>query len=86
MSENTHPQPPQTAIPHTFSIARLYLSIHFTSDPNGLYGDLVSQPIPRSQMVAEATAYRASVFEFDPRGRNPATVAYQKLVDRVYHG
>jgi chromosome partitioning protein len=51
-----------------------------------VYGQAVAEPIPRSQMVAEAPAYHLTIFEYDPKGENPATVAYQKLVDRVYHG
>jgi chromosome partitioning protein len=51
-----------------------------------VYGKAVADPIPRSQMVAEAPAYHLTIFEYDPKGENPATVAYQKLVDRVYHG
>ena len=50
------------------------------------HGDIVSEPIPRSQAVAEAPAHQLTLFEFDPQFKNPATVAYQKLVDRVYHG
>ena len=46
----------------------------------------VTDSIPRSQAVAEAPAYQQTIFEFDPRYRNPATRAYQRLVDRVYDG
>ena len=51
-----------------------------------VYGKAVAEPIPRSQMVAEAPAYHLTIFEYDPKGENAATVAYQKLVDRVYYG
>jgi cellulose biosynthesis protein BcsQ len=50
------------------------------------YGDRVSEPIPRSQAVAEAPAYGQTIFEMDPRYQNPATLAYQALVDRVFYG
>ncbi len=42
--------------------------------------------VPRSQAVAEAPALQQTIFEYDPRFLNPATVAYQALVDRVYYG
>ena len=60
--------------------ARAYEALHEK------YGQLVSDPIPRSQIVAEAPAYQVTVFEIDPYQRNPATVAYQSLVNRVYDG
>jgi cellulose biosynthesis protein BcsQ len=50
------------------------------------YGDRVSEPIPRSQAVAEAPAYGKTIFEMDPTNQNPATAAYQALVDRVFYG
>jgi cellulose biosynthesis protein BcsQ len=50
------------------------------------HGGMVTEAIPRSQAVAEAPAYQQTIFEYDPRYRNPATKAYQRLVDRVYHG
>jgi cellulose biosynthesis protein BcsQ len=48
------------------------------------HGEKVLEAVPRSQAVAEAPAYQQTIFEFDPRYRNPATRAYQRLVDRVY--
>ena len=51
-----------------------------------VYGNMMAEPIPRSQIVAEAPAHKLTLFEADPRLQNPATVAYQKLVDRVHHG
>lgn len=69
----------------TFNVARHRLDREMVAALKARHGDKVSEPIPRSQLVAEAPAHQLTIFEFDPRLRNPATVAYQKLVDRVYY-
>ncbi|HEX6386937.1 MAG TPA: ParA family protein [Anaerolineae bacterium] len=75
----------QVIVP-TFTVKQQRLDREMVATLRKHYGELVGEPIPRSQAVAEAPAYRQTIFEFDPRFRNPATVAYQKLVDRIYHG
>lgn len=74
-----------TIVP-TFTVKQQRLDREMVATLKKHYGGLVGEPIPRSQAVAEAPAYQQTIFEYDPRFRNPATVAYQKLVDRVYHG
>ena len=74
-----------TIVP-TFNVARQRLDRQMVERLKETYGEKVSAPIPRSQAVAEAPAYQITLFEYDPRARNPATRAYQDLVDRVYHG
>lgn len=70
----------------TFCVERQRLDRQLIADLRTSYGELVSSPIPRSQMLAEAPAHRQTVFEYDPGYRNQATIAYQQLVDRVYNG
>lgn len=70
----------------TFNVKRHRLDKRMMEELTQVHGDKVSAPIPRSQAVAEAPSYHQTIFEFDPRFKNPATVAYQELVDRVYHG
>jgi len=70
----------------TFNVKRQRLDQEMIASLREKHGDKVSAPIPRSQAVAEAPAYQLTIFEFDPQFRNPATIAYQKLVDRVYYG
>lgn len=74
-----------TIVP-TFNVKRQRLDREMIAALRKRHGDIVSDPIPRSQAVAEAPAHQLTLFEFDPQYKNPATVAYQKLVDRVYHG
>ena len=74
-----------TIVP-TFNVKRQRLDQEMIASLREKHGDKVSTPIPRSQAVAEAPAYQLTIFEFDPKFRNPATVAYQKLVDRVHYG
>lgn len=73
-----------TIVP-TITVERQKLDQEMIAELKRLHGDLVTDPIPRSQLVVEATANQKSVFEYDPLCRNPATAAYQKLVDRVYY-
>ena len=68
----------------TFCMERQRLDREMLAALHEKHGQLVSEPIPRSQIVAEAPAYQVTVFEIDPHQRNPATVAYQNLVNRVY--
>lgn len=70
----------------TFCMERQRLDREMMASLHEKYGQLVSEPVPRSQIVAEAPAYQVTVFEIDPYQRNPATVAYQSLVNRVYDG
>jgi chromosome partitioning protein len=70
----------------TFCMERQRLDREMMSALHEKYGQIVSEPIPRSQIVAEAPAYQVTVFEVDPYQRNPATIAYQNLVNRVYDG
>jgi chromosome partitioning protein len=70
----------------TFCMERQRLDREMMASLHEKYGQLVSEAIPRSQIVAEAPAYQLTVFEIDPHQRNPATVAYQNLVNRVYDG
>jgi chromosome partitioning protein len=70
----------------TFCMERQRLDREMMASLHEKYGQLVSDPVPRSQIVAEAPAYQVTVFEIDPHQRNPATVAYQSLVNRVYDG
>jgi chromosome partitioning protein len=72
-----------TIVP-TFYVERQRLDRQMLEALKTTYGEQVSEPIPRSQSVAEAPAYGQTIFELDPRYQNPATVAYQALVDRVY--
>ena len=74
-----------TIVP-TMMVLRQNLDQEMMDSLLDVYGKAVAEPIPRSQMVAEAPAYHLTIFEYDPKGENPATVAYQQLVDRVYHG
>lgn len=74
-----------TIVP-TFFVSQQRMDREMVAELKKKHGDLVSEPIPRSQIVAEAPAYELTVFEIDPGYRNPATVAYQKLVDRVHYG
>jgi chromosome partitioning protein len=74
-----------TIVP-TFNVKRQRLDREMIESLRERHGDKVSEPIPRSQAVAEAPAHQLTLFEFDRRLRNPATIAYQKLVDRVYYG
>jgi chromosome partitioning protein len=74
-----------TIVP-TFFVQRQRLDQQMLEALNNTYGDRVSEPIPRSQAVAEAPAYGRTIFEMDPRYQNPATLAYQALVDRVFYG
>ncbi|MBK8905979.1 MAG: ParA family protein [Anaerolineaceae bacterium] len=74
-----------TIVP-TLNVARQKLDQQMVDELRELHGNMVSQPIPRSQAVAEAPALQQTIFEYDPRFLNPATVAYQALVDRVYYG
>jgi chromosome partitioning protein len=74
-----------TIVP-TFFVQRQRLDQQMLEALQNTYGDRVSEPIPRSQAVAEAPAYGRSIFEMDPRYQNPATLAYQALVDRVFYG
>ena len=69
----------------TFNVKRHRLDRQMMDELKQVHGDKVSSPIPRSQAVAEAPAYQQTIFEYDPRYLNPATVAYQELVDRVYY-
>ena len=70
----------------TFCMERQRLDREMLAALHDKHGQLVCEPIPRSQIVAEAPAYQVTVFEIDPYHRNPATVAYQNLVNRVYDG
>jgi chromosome partitioning protein len=74
-----------TIVP-TFFVHRQRLDQQMLEALQKTYDDRVSEPIPRSQAVAEAPAYGKTIFEMDPRYQNPATVAYQALVDRVFYG
>lgn len=70
----------------TFCMERQRLDRDMMASLHEKYGQLVSEPVPRSQIVAEAPAYQVTIFEIDPYQRNPATIAYQNLVNRVYDG
>lgn len=74
-----------TIVP-TFTVSRHRLDRQMLAELKKRHGDKVSKPIPRSQTVAEAPAYQQTIFEYDARYLNPATAAYQALVDRVYYG
>jgi chromosome partitioning protein len=74
-----------TIVP-TFNVDRQVLDKEMVQELKQKYGNIVSTPIPRSQAVAEAPSVHQTIFEFDPRYLNPATAAYQELVDRVYYG
>jgi len=74
------------AIVPTFNVARQKLDKEMLTTLREKYGDIVSDPIPRSQAIADAPARQLTIFEHDSRSRNKATIAYQKLVDRVYYG
>ncbi len=73
-----------TIVP-TFFVAQQRLDRDMIAELRKIHGERVSEPIPRSQLVAEAPGKKCSIFEIDPRIENPATVAYQKLVDKVYY-
>lgn len=70
----------------TFNVKRHRLDRRMMEELEKIHGEKISLPIPRSQAVAEAPAYQQTIFEYDPRYLNPATQAYQALVDRVYYG
>jgi chromosome partitioning protein len=74
-----------TIVP-TFNVKRQRLDQEIVKSLRQKHGDKVTDSIPRSQAVAEAPAYQQTIFEYDPRYKNPATRAYQRLVDRVYDG
>jgi chromosome partitioning protein len=74
------------AILPTFAVTRQVLDQRMITRLREAYGELVCDPVPRSQILAEAPAYRQTIFEYDPGHVNPATMAYQKLVDRVHNG
>jgi len=74
-----------TIVP-TLNVARQNLDQQMVDELRATHGNMVSDPIPRSQAVAEAPSMQQTIFEYDPRFLNPATVAYQALVDRVYYG
>lgn len=74
------------AIVPTFNVERQLLDRQMVEQLQQRYGNVVSAPIPRSQAVAEAPSVQQTIFEFDPRQNNRATIAYQELVDRVYYG
>ena len=74
-----------TIVP-TACVERQKLDRKMVAELRQRHGDLVTDPIPRSQLVVEATANQKTVFEYDPLCRNAATAAFQKLVDRVYYG
>jgi len=74
-----------TIVP-TFCMERQRLDKEMMASLHDKYGQLVGEPVPRSQIVAEAPAYQVTVFEIDPYQRNAATAAYQNLVNRVYDG
>lgn len=74
-----------TIVP-TYWVKRQRLDRHMVKALREAQGDLVGEPIPRSQVVAEAASHQQTIFEFDSSYRNKATVAYQNLVNRVYHG
>ena len=73
-----------TIVP-TFNVKRQRLDRQLMSELIKIHGEKISTPIPRSQAVAEAPAFEQTIFEYDPRYLNPATQAYQELVDRVYY-
>jgi chromosome partitioning protein len=74
-----------TIVP-TFCMLRQRLDREMLAELQAQHGDLVGEPIPRSQLAAEAPADQITIFEIDPHRRNPATIAYDNLVDRVYYG
>jgi chromosome partitioning protein len=74
-----------TIVP-TFNVHRQVLDREMVKELQEKYGNMISEPIPRSQLVAEAPSFQQTIFEYDPRFLNPATQAYQDLVDRVYYG
>lgn len=69
----------------TFYVGQQRLDRQMVAALHDTHGERVCPPVPRSQMVAEAPAHHQTLFEFDPRFRNRATVAYQQLVNKVYH-
>ncbi|MCP4420196.1 MAG: ParA family protein [Chloroflexi bacterium] len=74
-----------TIVP-TLNVSRQKLDQRMVDELREQYDKMVSQAIPRSQAVAEAPAFQQTIFEYDARFLNPATIAYQALVDRVYYG
>ena len=73
-----------TIVP-TFYVAQQRLDRDMIAELRKIHGDRVSEPIPRSQLVAEAPGRQLTIFEIDPKNENSATVAYQKLVDKVFY-
>jgi chromosome partitioning protein len=74
-----------TLVP-TFFVDRQRMDREMIDELRQAHQHQVSEPIPRSQLVSEATANQQTVFEFDPLQQNAATTAYQALVDKVYYG
>ncbi len=74
-----------TIVP-TFNVDRQRLDRLLLDELRQTHGKRVSEPIPRSQLIAESPMHKQTIFELDPRFLNPATLAYQQLVDRVYYG
>lgn len=73
------------AIVPTFYVSRQVLDQNILEALRKSYGPgRVAEPIPKAQVVAEAPAFRggATLFEYAPE--SAATVAYNKLVKRVY--
>ena len=76
-----------TIVP-TFFVAQQRLDRDMLALLEQWYGKrTLSDPIPRSQKVAEAPASNGlTLFEFDQKRESPATKAYFNLVERVYDG
>jgi len=72
-----------TIVP-TFFVGRQRLDRQLLAALTQTHADFLVDPIPRSQLVAEAPAHQQTLFEFDPRFRNPATIAYKNLVNKVF--
>lgn len=74
-----------TIVP-TFFVPRQLLDRQILAALQETYGaHHVAEPIPKAQAVAEAPAFRggATLYEYAPD--SPATLAYEKLVERIYH-
>lgn len=75
-----------TVVP-TFFVKRQIQDNQVLEALRNTYGvDAVADPIPRNQAVAEAAASGGgmTLLEYDPN--SAAGKAYQKLVERIYHG
>lgn len=74
-----------TVVP-TFYVARQVQDNLILNALRDTYGvDTVANPVPRSQAVAESAASGGGMALLEYAPNSPATIAYQKLAERIYY-